>query len=171
VPVDGGRHSPHTVEENMRNGFAVVALSGLLAGVVLAGCGDREAQPEPGAQPAPGTPPAATPPAGPPVTGDLPAGVTAQMVQEGQQIFNGQGICYTCHGQNGAGSPIGPALNDQNWVHLTDGSLEEIEAVIRTGVQQPRDYPSPMPPMGGARLSDDQLRAVSAYVYGISRGT
>jgi hypothetical protein len=34
---------------------------------------------------------------------------------------------------------------------------------------QPREYPGAMPPLGGGNFDDDQLRAISAYVYAISQ--
>jgi mono/diheme cytochrome c family protein len=97
---------------------------------------------------------------------DLPEGVTAEMVQEGQRLYGT--VCTACHGPGGAGTPAGPALNDQNWIHIT-GEFSEIENITRTGVMQPREYPGAMPPLGGGNFDDDQLRAISAYVYAISQ--
>jgi len=97
---------------------------------------------------------------------DLPEGVTADMVQEGQRLYGT--VCTACHGPGGAGTPAGPALNDQNWIHIT-GEFSEIENITRTGVMQPREYPGAMPPLGGGNFDDDQLRAISAYVYAISQ--
>ncbi|MGH7444305.1 MAG: c-type cytochrome [Longimicrobiales bacterium] len=98
----------------------------------------------------------------------LPEGVTAAMVTAGEQVFTGPGFCFTCHGQGGAGSPLAPPLNDNEWLHI-DGAYEAIVETVRTGVPEPMQFPTPMPPMGGAQLSDDQIRAVAAYVYTISR--
>jgi hypothetical protein len=39
-----------------------------------------------------------------------------------------------------------------------------------TGVPQPKDYRSPMPPMGGAQLTPDQVSAVAAYVWSLGGG-
>jgi mono/diheme cytochrome c family protein len=118
---------------------------------------DAPAQPAPApAQPAPGA------------NVTLPEGVTPEMVAQGEQIFNQQ-ICMSCHGVNGVGSPLGPALNDQEWLNA-DGSYESIMNVVRTGVAQPKQAPAPMPAMGGIQLTDDQLRQVSAYVYALSHG-
>ena len=64
---------------------------------------------------------------------------------------------------------LGPNLTDQEWLN-TDGSYDGIVNIVRTGVPQPVEAASPMPPMGGAQLSDDQIRAVAAYVYVLSRG-
>jgi mono/diheme cytochrome c family protein len=91
------------------------------------------------------------------------------MVEQGRQLFHGQGICFTCHGQNGQGTPLGPNLVDGQWLWVTaEGDrFEQMVTIIRTGVTQPKEYPAPMPPMGGASLNEDQLRAVSAYVYSL----
>jgi mono/diheme cytochrome c family protein len=126
-----------------------------------------------GCPPADEPPPVDTPPAQPepgaPPTAELPPGATQDMVAEGQALFAGAGICYTCHGADAMGTPLGPNLTDQQWLN-TDGSYEQIVEVIRTGVPQPQQYPGTMPPMGGARLTDEQVRALGAYVYSISRG-
>ncbi|HSJ23127.1 MAG TPA: c-type cytochrome [Longimicrobiales bacterium] len=98
---------------------------------------------------------------------ELPEGVTQDMVAAGQQVFNQQ-TCFTCHGRNATGSPLAPALNDGEWLN-TDGSFDEIVRVIREGVAQPVQFPAPMPAMGGAPLSEDQIRQVAAYVYAVSR--
>lgn len=138
--------------------------------LVLAACGGGDAGEDP---PAGTDTSAATQPATPatPSTAtdvELPEGVTPEMVAQGEQIFNQQ-ICMTCHGPNGTGTPAGPALNDQEWLNI-DGSYESIVENIRTGVPTPKQYPAPMPPMGGLQLSEDQIRAAAAYVYSISRG-
>lgn len=100
---------------------------------------------------------------------ELPEGVTHEMVAAGQTIFNQQ-TCFTCHGQNAAGGPLAPPLTDQDWLN-TDGSYEEIVEVVRNGVAQPQEFPAPMPAMGGAPLSEEQIRQVAAYVYAVSRGS
>ena len=33
---------------------------------------------------------------------------------------------------------------------------------------KPKKFQTPMPPMGGSRLSEDQVQAVAAYVYSLS---
>lgn len=95
---------------------------------------------------------------------DLPEGVTAEMVEEGRQLFL---PCAVCHGLDGRGNQLGPSLRDAEWTHIS-GSLEEIERVIRSGVPHPAEYPVPMPPMGGGEFDDQELRAVASYVYAIS---
>jgi mono/diheme cytochrome c family protein len=62
---------------------------------------------------------------------------------------------------------MAPNLTDSEWLN-GDGSLAFIEHTVTTGVPQPKSHPAPMPPMGGASLSPDQIKAVAAYVYSLS---
>ena len=90
----------------------------------------------------------------------------------GDSIFHGQaggGTCYACHGQDGKGSGVGPNLTDGEWLN-TDGSLEGIAKTIKSGVPSPKKAPAPMPPMGGAALTDEQVQAVASYAYSLSHG-
>lgn len=147
-----------------------VALGPILV-FTLAGCGGEDAPPPQSSDqvitPSAPAPPPATPSAG---AADLPAGVTADMVAQGETIFHGQGICFTCHGQQGTGGPLAPSLNDQEWINIETGNFEEIVSLIQTGVPQPVEFQAPMPPNGGAALNDEQRRQVAAYVYSLSRG-
>jgi mono/diheme cytochrome c family protein len=119
-------------------------------------------------QPAQQEPGATAPPAlDPQVAGELPPGVTTEMVASGQQLYGT--VCVACHGPAGTGTPLGPALNDQNWIHI-GGSLEEILQITQAGVARPQEYPAPMPPMGGGSYNQEQLQAIAAYVYALSRG-
>src|SRR6202167_943454 len=100
----------------------------------------------------------------------LPDGATPQMVALGNRVFHGQvggASCTGCHGANGTGSPLGPSLTSQEWL-WSDGSFAGILKVIKDGVPQPKRFRSPMPPMGGAQLSDAQVSALAAYVWGLS---
>lgn len=150
-------------------GFPVL----LVAVAFAAACGDRaEQQPAPPAGGAPTTQPAAPgaaapPAAGPATTVDLPPGVTPEMVAQGQQLY--RTVCVACHGDAGVGTPLGPAMNDQNWIHIT-GEFEEIVNITTTGVPQPQQYPAPMPPQGGGNFTPEQIRAIAAYVYTLSHG-
>lgn len=134
--------------------------------LALAACGGDGDAPAPATQEAP--PPAAE--AVPTLTVDLPEGVTAEMVARGQQVFEGAGICYTCHMQGGVGGPLGPNLTDDSWIN-TDGSYESIVSVVLNGVTQPVEHPGIMLPRGGTSISDDDVRAVAAYVWTLSRGS
>ena len=100
----------------------------------------------------------------------VPAGATQEMVALGNRIFHGDvggASCTGCHGADGSGTPLGPDLTDQQWL-WSDGSVTGIAATITRGVTQPKQYRAPMPPMGGAQLSTDQVSALAAYVWGLS---
>lgn len=99
------------------------------------------------------------------VATNLPAGVTQEMVDQGQQSFGT--VCSACHGANGTGTPAGPALNDNEWLNVT-GQYPEIVTVINTGVPNPKQFPGAMPPKGGGNFTDEQVRAIAAYVYALS---
>ena len=133
--------------------------------LVFAACGGGEQQQSEAAPEA--APPAAeaTPAA---MTAQLPAGVTAEMVTEGNTLFHGGGICFTCHGQNGTGvTGLGPALGDGEWLH-SDGSYEAIVNQIMNGVTATASKTGvAMPAKGGSAITDDQVKAVAAYVYSL----
>lgn len=113
---------------------------------------------------------AAAPPAAAPslASVDLPEGVTQEMVEAGDEVFNRGSTCFSCHGAQGAGGPLAPALNDGEWLHI-DGSYEEILRIINEGVATPMQFPAPMPARGGAALTEEQVAQLAAYVYAISR--
>ena len=112
------------------------------------------------------------PPPLPPVDVDpaiLPAGVTVAMVQEGQEIFNGNtGICFTCHVREGRGGALAPSLVDDEWLNI-DGGYESVVGIVLKGVPEPQQYPGMMQPRAGMPLTDEQVRAVAAYVFTLSR--
>jgi len=139
----------------------------LFAVITLTACPQDRAEEPAVREPAADAPAATPPPAAPQIVGELPPGVTAEMVGQGQQLYGT--VCVACHGAAGVGSPLGPALNDQNWVHI-GGEYEEIIQITAQGVAQPRDYPAPMPPLGGGNFTQEQQRAIGAYVYALSRG-
>ncbi|HZR67127.1 MAG TPA: c-type cytochrome [Terriglobales bacterium] len=100
----------------------------------------------------------------------VPAGATSEMVALGDRIYHGQeggATCTGCHGANGAGSPLGPDLTHNKWM-WSDGTFEGIKKTIIGGVPQPKQFRSPMPPMGGAQLTPDQVSDVAAYVWALS---
>ncbi len=139
---------------------------------LFAACGADEPEPVNEAPaPAPAAPAGGAVGAAVPIPANLPAGVTADMIQQGQQIFVSNGICFTCHGQNAQGTPLAPDLTDDQWLWVTPGAdmYEQLVQQITGGTPQPKEYPAPMPPKGGAQLDESQLRAVAAYVYALSQ--
>ncbi len=101
---------------------------------------------------------------------DFPEGVTAEMVAAGEAIFTGAGICFTCHMPGGVGGPLAPNLTDNEWIN-TDGSYEGIVQTVTTGVPEPQQHPGIMLPKGGTNISDEDVRAVAAYVWSLSQGS
>ncbi len=98
----------------------------------------------------------------------LPAGVTAELVQRGNRVFHNAGRCITCHGDDATGAR-GPDLTDADWLHAK-GSYLEIVRTIEAGVPVERASRGvPMPPKGGSNLNPDEVHAVAAYVWQLSR--
>jgi len=101
----------------------------------------------------------------------VPPGATKEEVELGDRVFHGEaadGTCSGCHGSDARGGPQAPSLVKGHWL-IGDGSLNSITEIITDGVPRPRDYEVPMPPKGGAPLSDSDVAAVSAYVWSINQ--
>ncbi len=96
----------------------------------------------------------------------LPDGATIETLRQGRDQY---GVCAVCHGADAEGTQLGPPFRDAQWVH-SDGTVDGIEEVVRAGIARPRDFPVPMPPMGGGAFDDEQVRALSTYVYALSLG-
>ena len=101
---------------------------------------------------------------------ELPEGVTMEMVEQGKAIYGGAGICSTCHGPAGAGIPsLGANLTDSEWLH-SDGSYDGVTKTVMEGVTtQASSSGVPMPAKGGTNISDDDVKAVGAYVWTLSK--
>ena len=101
---------------------------------------------------------------------ELPEGVTPEMVEQGKAIYGGPGICSSCHGPAGAGIPsLGANLTDSEWLH-SDGSYDGMTKTVAEGVTaQASSSGVPMPAKGGTNISDDDVKAVTAYVWTLSK--
>jgi mono/diheme cytochrome c family protein len=93
-------------------------------------------------------------------------------IAAGQRLFEGRGLCATCHGKEGEGI-LGPTLQlnagKQGWLH-TDGSHAAISTLIKNGLDAAATKSGiSMPPRGGARLTDVQVEQVTAYVLKLHR--
>lgn len=99
---------------------------------------------------------------------ELPEGVTSEMIARGDSLFHGAGLCYACHGSGGTGIPgLGADLTDDEWRN-TDGSYTALIQRITEGVVSgDSDSGVPMPAKGGSQITDDQVRAVAAYVWSL----
>jgi len=102
----------------------------------------------------------------------VPKGATREMVALGGRIYHGQvgeAACTGCHGDSAEGTTLAPALAGKNKKWLwSDGSYAGIAKTITEGVLQPKEFRSPMPPMGGAQLSPDQVSALAAFVWSLN---
>ena len=95
------------------------------------------------------------------------AAITPELIAQGDKIFHGPGNCYACHGTNAQGS-VGPNLTDAEWIH-SKGTYEDIVAQVTKGVPKEESKSGiVMPPRGGSTISDDDVKAVAAYVYSLS---
>jgi mono/diheme cytochrome c family protein len=95
------------------------------------------------------------------------AAITPELIAQGDKIFHGPGNCYACHGSNAQGS-VGPNLTDAEWIH-SKGTYEDIVAQVTKGVPKEESKSGiVMPPKGGSSISDDDVKAVAAYVYSLS---
>jgi len=176
------------MNDNRWAGPGALALVGCCA-LFFAACGGKEKSADTtsstSATPAPSNPstPAASPGAAAsngaggalatPTPGSAPPGMTAQQLALGDSIFHGQaagGLCFTCHGLDAKGTALAPDLAGAHKWTTIDGSFDAIQKRVTDGFPKPTPpYPGPMLPKGGANLTPDQIKAVAAYVYSISR--
>jgi mono/diheme cytochrome c family protein len=102
----------------------------------------------------------------------MPPGVTMAMISTGDSLFHARN-CKNCHGQDAKGAKNGPDLTTGQFTHMS-GSYDDIVKLITTGVPlteiKDPSHTIAMRPGGGGNppLTDDQIRAVAAYVYSIS---
>lgn len=99
----------------------------------------------------------------------LPPGVTPDMVTKGRQLFTGSGLCIACHGPEGKGGVIGPNLSDATWLHGSGDYREIVRRVTEGALPGVSKTGQIMPPRGGAAINDEQIRAVAAFVWTLSR--
>ncbi len=89
-----------------------------------------------------------------PVIEAAPLDMSPQAIATGQGLFNL--LCTQCHGLDGYGSPIAPALNNQTFLSQTPDAA--IQAIIAGGVSGTK-----MPSWGGY-LTDADIAAITAYL-------
>jgi len=98
--------------------------------------------------------------------------ISEEMLSQGAMLL-AEGTCARCHSLDASGTNLGPDLTDDEWLH-GDGSLESIRTTIIFGVQrdQIKDLSrrQPMEPMGQMMLGEDQIDALAAYIWSLSRG-
>lgn len=100
----------------------------------------------------------------------LPAGMTLDLIREGDELFRGKGGCAGCHGADATGMPDeGSALTAG--LHFIPAEWEALDSLVRVGIPEPVSRPSIAMPSRGAMsdLTADEIRTVSAYVWAISQ--
>ena len=103
----------------------------------------------------------------------VPDSVTPQRVLAGSNLYNG-GSCAACHAIAGRGVGVrAPDLSDIEWLH-SEGDFDGIFETIFWGVSEdemkaiaPR--PFEMHPRGGMNVDREQMKALAAYVWTLSR--
>ena len=147
----------------------------LVAAAALGACsgGKSSTSTAPAPASAPTSAPAASPAATRAGAGGMPAGVTAAMVAEGDSLFHARS-CRNCHGPDAKGRTNGPDLTSGKFLHV-NGSYDDFVRIITSGVpaEQIKDktHTLAMNPRGGGRpplLTDDQVKAIAAYVYSLN---
>lgn len=89
-----------------------------------------------------------------PVIEAAPLDTSPQAIANGQRLFSL--LCTQCHGTDGYGSPIAPALNNQTFLSQTpDAAIQQIIAGGVTGTN--------MPAWGGY-LTDADIAAITVYL-------
>jgi mono/diheme cytochrome c family protein len=95
------------------------------------------------------------------------------MVTMGDSIYHARG-CRNCHGADAKGRQNGPDLTSGKFTHVS-GTYDDFVRIITSGVPadsiKDKSHALAMPARGGQRpapLTDDEIRAVAAYVYTLS---
>ena len=89
-----------------------------------------------------------------PVVEAVPIDMSPEAVAQGQWLFDI--MCVQCHGVDGFGTPLAPALNNQTFLSETPDAA--IQQIISLGVSG-----TSMPAWGG-RLTEADIAALTAYL-------
>jgi mono/diheme cytochrome c family protein len=101
-----------------------------------------------------------------------PPALASALMARGDSIFHAR-ACARCHGPDAKGTRNGPSLLGPTFLHVKGGYTDYI-GIITNGVpadsMKDRTHTLDMQPRGGRQnpLSDDDIRAVAAYVYSLS---
>jgi mono/diheme cytochrome c family protein len=91
------------------------------------------------------------------------------MIDSGAAIYAGKGNCARCHGAEGGGTEDGPPLTTGQW-KLGSGDYAWLIHITRhSGIAAWGRDGDPTPMRGPTLLSEEEVRAVAAYVWSISR--
>jgi cbb3-type cytochrome c oxidase subunit III len=84
----------------------------------------------------------------------MPILSSPELIASGQRLFNI--ACKSCHGIDGYGTPMAPALNNQ--IFLSETPNAAIYQIIAGGI------PDTLMPAWGSRLTDQELQSLVAYM-------
>jgi mono/diheme cytochrome c family protein len=100
----------------------------------------------------------------------LPYGMSIQQIVHGDSLFHGRGGCFACHGAEAQGLP---AAGDgfTTGLNYVQAKWQDIAQLIARGLPDALTRAPIRMPARGARgdLTNDELRAVAAYVWAISQ--
>jgi mono/diheme cytochrome c family protein len=94
-----------------------------------------------------------------------PQAADAQPADEGESAGRTlyRRACVMCHGERGAGTQLGSALNDRA------RTADEVVRAVTEGVPQAEPPRTPMPRRGDGTFTDAEVRTVAEYVHGLAR--
>jgi cytochrome c5 len=105
----------------------------------------------------------------PTVLPPLPAGMTTQMLVDGDRLFHGRGGCFACHGAEAQGLPAaGDGITSA--LYYARHEWKSIDSLITTGIPDVLTRSPIAMPARGARgdLTAEEIRHLAAYVWAIS---
>jgi mono/diheme cytochrome c family protein len=99
----------------------------------------------------------------------LPAGVTQDLIRQGDALFHDTGGCYTCHGAEANGMPdkgSGLTLG----VNFQQDNFPALDSTITLGIPEPVTRTTIAMPARGlsGNMNPQQVQALAAYVWAIS---
>ena len=102
---------------------------------------------------------------------DPGADSTVARSARGRSLFEGKGLCFSCHGKNGEGL-LGPSTRlASRPVGHTRPSVADVAALIKSAVDSAHSISGQlMPARGGSRLNDAEVEAVATYVLELEKG-
>lgn len=161
---------PFSPNRAMNHSLVVRPTLFIVAAAAIAACSSGGGSAAPAPAPAssnarPATTAAAAPAAAAPA-------VTPAMIAMGDSIYHAAS-CRRCHGPDAKGAQNGPSLLGPSFMHV-NGSYNDFVRLITSGVPtdsiKDKSHQFPMRARGGGNppLTDDQVKAVAAYVYSLS---
>jgi mono/diheme cytochrome c family protein len=155
----------------VRSTLFIVAAAAVAACSSGGGSSTTTSAPAPAASPTsrPATTAAASAP-----SASASAAVTPALVALGDSIYHAA-TCQRCHGTDAKGRQNGPSLLGPTFLHIKgSGTYQDFVNIIMSGVPadsiKDKRHTLPMRQKGGGQtpLTDDQVKAVAAYVYSLS---